>query len=236
MIHLCNNDVYIHKSKMSQYIDGNQERMDELMSRIQAHHHLHGFGVNLQRWDCVRKRMYQPLIDGVLVAVELLTYVDFHPCGTFQCGMCEKAHDMSSVSPCYFDYNFQMIVCSGCNQTMKPRAIPAFPRMFARMFGEVEVDAYDHVHVTDVCKNENKMKHCRNIALKQAQRIAKGSNMMFLDGKSTLDVWHTMLAKRVIRRMKHLLEVNMRKKVAYVLYKKTHLDASTALQLVHQHL
>jgi hypothetical protein len=214
----------------------NQERMDELMDRIHAHHQLHGYGVNLRGWTCVRKQMYQPFIDGSLVAIELVTTVDFFPDGSFQCGVCEETCCMTRDMPCYFDYNFQFIVCSTCNAVMKPRAIPSFPRMCVRVFGDVDINDHDHTSMIDMCKNENRMKHGRNIALKQAKRIADGSNMCFFDGKTTKDIWNDILAKRVIRHMKKNVATNLRKKVAYVLYHKLHIDPNTATLLANQHL
>jgi putative intracellular protease/amidase len=106
--------------------------------------------------------------------------------------------------------------------------------MCARVFGETsDMDSHEHVTIIDRNSNEKRAEIQRNITLKRAERVvAQNPGFIFIGGKGTRDLYHDMLARRVIRRFKENARNRLREKVAYVIAAVTGVNANTAHGIV----
>lgn len=207
----------------------NEWRLAELMDRAMTHHYRHGHTMRLDGWDCTKRSRYEVHLDASLIYIDKVTIIDFHPRGCFDCHRCHKATQMSSAEYAYFDYNQEAMICTKCNDKVKHTMVPAYPRMVARVFGDVELDSYEHVRMIDHAANYRRAAIQRTITLKRAARIVEQNpGFIFIDGKSAQEIRQDFLARRVLRKMREHVARQLREKVAYVIAKMTNINAETA--------
>lgn len=216
----------------------NQFRINELMDRAMTHHYRHALALKLDGWDCTRRTRYEVYLDKRLLYVDNVTMIDFFPRGSFECHRCHKDTPMSHTQFAYFNYHQDAMICTSCNDRVKHDMVPAFPRMCARVYGEtVDLDSYEHVNLIDRTPNEKRTQIQRTIALKRAERIvAENPGFIFLDGRCTRDLYHDMLARRVIRRFRQNALNRLREKVAYVIASVTKMNKETALDIAQAYI
>jgi hypothetical protein len=213
---------------MANFEANDQLRMDELTDRMYVHHGLHGYGIYMDKWHCIRKSMYETYLDGTLVAIQNIKFTDFYPTGRFECGMCTNMHRIDHTKHAFFDYNNQFMVCNECNNAVKHRMVPAFPRMCCRVFGEFEYDTNNTVCFFDMVKTGHKANVQKKIAVKRAHRIASSLGFTCLDGQSVADVRAFLLAKRVVAQLRKNIKIKLREKLAYVIEQVTGVNLDTA--------
>lgn len=213
----------------------NDWRLSELMNRLTTHHYRHDFAVTMNGWACVKRANYEVHLDGSLLYVTKVRTMDFYPAGYFECGGCHKFCPLSFDQHAFFNYNQEYMICTKCNDAVKHTMVPAYPRMCARIFGEPKLDSSEHVNIINMEKTGHRANVQRNITVKRAQRIYdnnRGAGFIFLGGKSTLDLWHDILARRVVAAFRHNAKRKLREKVAYVITAVTNISAETAQGIV----
>lgn len=198
----------------------NQERLDELTDRMSAHHFNHGLGVNMSNWRCVSRRRYDVILDGELVGVQENSYIDFYPVGKIECGNCECMKEINEHKCAYFHYNNDYMICYDCNQMLKHNIQPAFPPMWCRVFGVADFTSYDKVEIIERFPTGKKARKRYELAVRKANNIAARSGKHFMGGMCTIDVWHMLLSKRVLRKFRALVQRRLQEKLAMVLYYK----------------
>lgn len=184
----------------------------------------------MKKWVCVRKSRYEVHTeDGVLVCVEPVVTLDFFPAGYFECGGCQTLSPLSHQHHAYFNYNRDCMICPSCNNRYKHTMVPAYPLMCARIFGEPELDDTTHTNIIDVKQPPSRAAIQYKIAYKRAERIAAANpTLYFFDGKSSANLYHDLLARRVIRRFRRFVGIRLRLKVAWVISSVTGLNAVTS--------
>lgn len=217
---------------MEAHQDFNEWRLSELMDRLTTHHYRHDYAVNMKGWDCVKRAHYEVHLDNSLLYVSKVRTMDFYPAGYFECGGCHKFRPLAHDQHAFFNYNQEYMICRDCNDKVKHTMVPAYPRMCARIFGEPELDASsEYVRMIDLEKTGHRANVQRNITIKRAQRIYDhnpGAGFIFLGGKSTLDLWHDVLARRVVAAFRRNAKRKLREKVAFVIAAVTNISAETA--------
>lgn len=207
----------------------NQWRINELMDRAMTHHYRHELAMNLEGWDCTKRSRYEVHLDGKLIYIDKVTMIDFYPRGSFECKRCHSCADMSHTQHAYFDYNQEAMICTKCNDLVKHDMVPTYPRMCARVFGDMQMSSYEHINFIDRNTNEKRAQIQRNITLKRAERIvAQNPGFLFLNGRSTRDIYHDMLARRVLCRFRQNALNRLRDKVAYVIAQVANVNSETA--------
>lgn len=210
----------------------NQWRLAELMDRVMTHHYRHDFAVMLDGWDCINRTRYEVHLDSTLLYVERINTMDFYPRGYFGCGACSRMSLMSHEKHGYFDYNNEYMICQRCYDKNKHDMVPAYPRMCAQIFAfpaDIENDSFQHINFIDKTSTGARATSQRRIAVKRAERIlAANPNLIFLDGRSVIDIRNDFLARRVIRAFRRNLVIKTRAKIAFVIAAVTAVDSDTA--------
>lgn len=217
---------------MDNFANMNEWRLTELMDRVMTHHYRHDFAVTLEGWDSINRTRYEVHLDNTLLYVERVHTMDFYPCGYFGCGACSKMSPMSHKQHGYFDYNNEFIICQRCYDKNKHDMVPSYPRMCAQIFSEpsdIDNDSFQHINFIDKTSNGLRADTQRRIAIKRAERAAAANpNLIFLGGRSVVDIRNGFLAKRVIRAFRRYVILRTRAKIAYVIATVTAVDADTA--------
>lgn len=212
----------------------NDWRLAELIDRMKTHFYNNDLTVIMKRWDCVRKNRYEVHTeDDVLVCVTNDVTMDFYPSGYFECGGCHKLAPLSHEHHAFFNYNRDCMICTSCNNRYKHTMVPAYPLMCARIFGEPELDDTEHIRFITVHRPASRAAIQRKIAIKRAERVvAANPDLHYFDGKSTTELYHDLLARRVVRRFRLFITARLRLKVAWVISAVTNINRTTAHDIV----
>ena len=211
--------------------DGSEQRLAELVDRMQVHHYDHGLSICMEKWICVKKQYYDTVLDGELVGVSQFEYMDFYPQGTFECGRCNQTKVINERQYAYFHYYNNYMICHDCNQHLKHNITPPYPSMWCRVIGHYEMSSRDDIVILSRYPNLSQSRRHYRVALARSKKIADRSGKHFFDGMCTLDLWHRMLAQRVVRRLRALVAKRTQEKVAYIIYHCTHVNKDTAMAI-----
>lgn len=212
--------------------EDNNERLAELVDRMHVHHYDHGLSICMRKWVCVKKQYYDTVLDGELIGVSQVEYMDFYPQGTFECGRCNKTKKINEKTCAYFHYYNNYMICHECNQHLKHNITPPYPAMWCRVVGHYDVSSLDDIDVINRFPNPKQSHRHYRVALKRSKSIAQRSGKHYIDGMCTTDLWHRLLARRVVRRFRALVAKRMQEKVAYIIYHCTHVNKDTAMAIV----
>lgn len=213
----------------------NQWLLNELTDRIQTHYYEHGFPVQMTKWACVYTTKFEVVDDDALVGVIPVQYIDFYPMGEYKCGNCHQLRTFNHKEHAYFHYDNNFMICGRCNAQLKEHIHPQFPKMSCRVVDNQEFSSNDDVitiHNTPLKERviRRQFKH----ACKRAEAKARRYGKVFLDGLCTIDIWHSILARRVIKAFRSNVTRRTREKVAYVICNCTSLSAVAANDIVNQ--
>lgn len=215
----------------------NQWLLDELNDRIQTHYYNNGLLVHMTKWACAYISDFVVVEDGELVGVKRIEYIDFYPVGEFRCGRCRNIHKLSYNHHAFFNYNNECMICYHCNNETRAYADPPYPRVSCRIIDNQDISSMEDVIIVNpMPPKEHIIRRRFNRACKQAQTRAKIMDKQFLDGMCTEDVWHVLLAKRVIRAFRANVVRRTSRKVAYVLSHCTTLGKDTAFDIAKNSL
>lgn len=206
----------------------NNERLAELVDRMHVHHYDHGLSICMDQWICVNKRYYDTVLDGELIGVSQMEYMDFYPQGTFECGRCYNIKEINEKRWAFFHYYNNYMICHECNQHLKHNIAPPYPAMWCRVIGSHDISSIDNISIINRYPKQTQAQRHYRVAYKRSQNIAKKTGKHFIDGMCTTDLWHQMLARRVIRRFRALVAQRTREKVAYIIYHRTNVNKDTA--------
>lgn len=215
-----------------------QELLDELNDRIQAHYYANGYLVRMSGWAAVHSRAYETVTDGELVGVEPVQTVDFFPIGEFRCGSCYEIRDATVRRPAYFHYYDNCMICDRCNTRLAPYADPPYPRMSCRLAGAPTFDDGAGASVTTVHRALRPRTELRMFkrAVSRARTVAALAGKHFVAGMCTMDIWRGFLAQRVIRAFRRLVARKLQAQVAFVLSERTQLGFAAAMDIAQQHI
>lgn len=199
----------------------NQEVIDALFERIHEHYFLHGLSVNMTHWTCIHRQYFDILIDGELVGIEPVDFTDFFPVGEYRCGTCSSMCQFNEKQFAYFDPDNAFMICCSCYKKT-PRI---YQKMWCRVVGIPQLESVDDVKIIHRRLNDQRKQIMYTKIAKKAQRTAMRLHKHFFDGMCTTDIWHMILAKRVIRAFRRTV---LRRKVAYIIYKCADVNAITA--------
>jgi hypothetical protein len=158
-------------------------------------------------------------------------------CVTYKCGRCHINKQLNEQERSYFDYNNFYMVCADCNRELAPYAAPSYPVMSCRVSDTILIDvANTTVQWIERPVPPKRDENYYKIATKRAKCLADKLGIHYIDGMSTRDLWHRMLAKRVITKFRALVAKRTIEKVAFVLSHCTDMNHDTAISIASTHI
>ena len=193
--------------------------VDFLLDRLNTHVRC-GLLLNVHAWLYVTKQRFDTVIDGVIVGVQRVSYVDIIPDCTYRCGSCYEIQATNILQNAYFNYNQGHIICPSCARRLT--VDPPYPMVQVCWYEDV-TDLFRYMESIDANIPVRRVKtltieHAYYKELDRARDIAITTGKKFFGGALSVDIWHDILARRVIRRFRRYTH---RRKTAHVIHLKT---------------
>ena len=203
---------------------------------IMTYHLLHGNKLYLEKWRMVYCLEFGIRIEETLVSPAYIEVVMFHPKGLFQCGCCRK-EDVPFEKHVHVDRENKCLLCPECYQLSQVASLPV--DQLCIKYDEV-VEGYVEAGKKLSCIEfvdqryqdfEEHMGHYQTFAKNVADA---NDDLIYLGGKDMHMVREELLAKRVIRKWKKLVNQRRQSYLFQVLYSQIH-DINASIVLAKQH-
>jgi len=184
----------------------------------------------MTHWVCVKKDEYAIRVQETLVSAFIHNYVDVYPSGTFECAHCGKHQIVNEDKPSYWVRTISGIICTDCKMAHFAEQHQVAP-IFVHADSTDDILLDDHVVVINKRSTEEERATMLEQGKARAQLVANANGLTYLENQKTEDIYHQLLAKRVLRAMKSNVETRTRNKLFRVLYRCADLDLNAALVL-----
>lgn len=213
--------------RLTEVMAENQERISLMMYRI-AQHTSHGRAFCMTHWDVTKHNDVSFHVEGVLISTLPFVYMKMYPCGTFECSRCECIENMSFEKHCFWDVHTNGIVCAKCREHVSHT-----------IYASLDFVTEHELSSIDDCKFIDKTVSQKEIDIKnkglQEHLSTINRNMsveyIYIDNKKISDIRHSILARRVFRKWRALVQYRNRVRVCRVLYHCIGLDIHASLVL-----
>jgi hypothetical protein len=184
-----------------------------MMTRIMNHHNENGRKISLKHWMVIFTNDGMVERDGVLIQIRATKTATIHPIGYCECAECGAYVHMSMV---YVTHAMNDLYCTHCTD-------PTFAP-FQMSILNANVDEIQQGMPTNTMY---RMIFTRFDAIK-ANLLSYYHELKYLKNKTTKDLYHDVLAKRVIMKWKRRI---LQKKVASILYTYANIGIDASIML-----
>ena len=202
-----------------------------------ASHMVHGYKLHLEKWRMVHALQFGIRIEETLVSPAYVEVIVFNPMGSFQCGCCKKEGiSFDESEDVHVHTDSKCILCAEC-YAMCLNAHAAVDK-FSMRYDE-SVDTYLDVGKKLACvefidRRDQQFQEHMSTYQKFAEKVAEVNDLTYLDGKNIQDVRQDLLAKRVVRKWKKMVNQRRQGYLFQVLYSQLH-DINASIVLAKQH-
>lgn len=199
-----------------------------------------GKPIHLQKWKMTRALEYGVRIEETLVSPAYIEVVTFSAIGTFQCGCCHKDINFEDAGNVVHVHVEKLhLICQPCyyHEMSQHQNAHCVDRLHMKFEDNVQlyVDAVEKTPCIEMVDTRfdnfnEKMEHYRTIA----QKVAIANELTYLDGKNINDLRQDLLAKRVLRKWKKMVNCRRQAYLFQVLYSQMH-DINASIVLAKQH-
>lgn len=179
-------------------------------------------------------------MEATLVSPAYIEIMLMSPVGTFQCECCHTQNvDFAEEEGVVHVHNDKCLICKDCysKRAADQEQASTVKKIYMKFDENLDiflnsVHNFQLIEIVDT-RYENFNEHMetyRDIA----QKVAVVHNMTYLDGKSITDVRSELLAKRVVRKLKKMVNIRRKLMLFRVLYSEMS-DINAAFELAKQH-
>lgn len=189
--------------------------------KFACHSILHGRTVRVGEWDAKIYKTPSIIDDGVIVIPITFEVASVCPVGLCECGACGAFWIANHNDKMYWNDAHQWIVCGDCRGEDLPFMMVT--------------TLQTHVLRTDPIVG---ISYEEEIDEQKGHVVAKESavrrNLHYFEGKSAMDLYHDLLAKRVARRWRRAVKTKLFVRTAWVLYSSLGFDRMTCAGLARR--
>jgi len=196
---------------------------DYMMWQLLSHREIHGRTVQVTEWDAHIYRVPQLMEDGVILVPTVFEYGSAFPVGICECGRCGAFWIPNHQEGMYWDYPQQMIVCEDCLQP----DMPIEPIYMVSIHVPITHDSPKvHIQFTQIVDEslENAI----------AEHLAIVRGLHFFEGRTAADLFTQVLAKRVVRRWRALMQRKLILNMTFVFITRLGMNTLTCIGLARR--
>lgn len=210
------------------------ERVVNTMSYM-THHLLKGHAIHLTKWRATRILDFGINIEETLVSPAYVEALIISPVGTHQCGCCKKTDiPFEYMKPIAVHIYDQYLMCDECYEYGNLSDVKRIPMKFEEDL-EMYLQAITNIgcmEVVDTRFDDFNEKVEANCVI--AEQFAQAHNMSYISGKNIANIREELLAKRVLRKWKKMVNTHRQLYLFKVLYDHLH-DINASIILAKQH-
>lgn len=200
-------------------------------------HLVQGNMLHLEKWRMAHALEFGVRIEETLVSPAYIDVIVFSLMGSFQCGCCKKEKvSFSESENVHVHTENKYIICSDC-YSMGLSSDAAVEKLSMKYDQCVETYLKvwkDLSYVEFIDRREHKFQEQLATYRKIAEKAAEMNDLIYLDGKNIQDVRQELLAKRVLRKWKKMVNQHRQSYLFQVLYSQLH-DINASIVLAKQH-
>lgn len=217
-----------------------QHRLQMLMNPIKKHQ-TGGYGVWMKTWSCTHSCSYVISTERNHMFLQPQNHlVLVFPLGKFECGCC---HSTTGLHLAHWSNDDGYMSCDDCRRkkVLSKRQLPQgnFYHVFTILD---DINSWkDLVDIHPIFQKDIEYEDVRGMnnpfrkeLNEKAAMMATTLGMTYMDGKSTRELYHEMLAKRVLRRFRKNRVKKQRGKLAWVLYMRGQMGRLAALEMAER--
>lgn len=209
--------------------DENRNRLWRLMGFLQAHIGM-GHFVQMNKWQITKHNGIGLLAQGVLLSTMEYSYMNVYPEGVYHCAKCKTSHVMDHKTACFYSNDVGAIICQDCKGAYQDSYIV---KAYVEGIPANGIQCSDSIEVLNMEYSADELAQKREESREGMRALNENQNtpFMYYGDKTITDFYHELIARRVCRRWRYVLERRRKLRLVKVLYSCVGLDMNAAIFL-----
>lgn len=218
---------------MTSFFD-NTDRVLRTMTYM-TKHLLTGNAINLEKWRVTRTLDFGIRMEETLVSPAYVEALIISPVGTYQCGCCkQEGIPFADLRPVAVHIYHQQLLCDTCYEYGNQSDVKDILMKFSDDV-DMYLQAVTNIQCMEVIDKRfddfnEKMESYREIA----RKVAQVNDMSYIDGKNIAEIREELIAKKVLRKWKKMVNLRRQLYLFRVLYDQLH-DINASIVLAKEH-
>lgn len=161
--------------------------------------------------------------DGVILVPSVYEFASLFPVGLCECGACGALWLPDQNDRMYWDHEELMIICGECKTGRDVQTVMMISMTTSDIRGDpsVHINFEEHVDTLSALASAHRF----------AANCADDLGMYYFNGKNSSDLYHDMLAKRVVGRWRKMMDRKLRERLTWVFQEKLNMSHDTCKTL-----
>lgn len=192
-------------------------------------HIVRGNPLNVTHWHCVHIEDFQLRQEGLLISPDIRHMIHSYPCGTYQCGQCQKTHIMDPSHFLYFDEEAGVLLCNDCIE---------LPLNTNQLIAPIRYESKQTIPPSDTYVYEDRRPKTTEERMQKdayydrvCKKVADMHIYIYLQGKCMRDIYLERITKRVWRRWRMMVSKRRAARLYQVLIRNTSIGRDASIMI-----